>query len=288
MFVLKRRKARLLSVAFSHDGTKVAAAGDRGNVLVWDLGTKAVLADTPFGTTMKCPVAFLGGTRLAVGDGFDLFTRDIHGEGAWKKLALPSGTGWPSVSPDGSAAFRASEKAVWVYSLAGRPTLLWKKPRPRAHYFSGPHAWSPCCRFLIEPAPGGTLTLRDAPTGEPVGTFGEADTKEVTAVAVSPGGRAAAWAASTTLHIQKAGSPIVRHRLGKTHFNALAFHPSAPLLATANGDGKVDYWDADTGERRGSFAWSAARLNAIAFDAAGGRGVCCSNDGEVIIWDVDR
>ena len=132
------------------------------------------------------------------------------------------------------------------------------------------------------------LTLRDARTGKAVAGFGDPCGNRSTRVAVSSGGRTAAWAESSTLHIQNAGGVIASHRMGKTHFNGLAFHPTAPLLATANGDGKVDLWDTGTGERRESFAWSESRLNDVAFDDAGDKAACCSSIGEVIVWDVDR
>lgn len=288
MFVLKRRKVRLMGVAFSPDGARVAAVGDRGSVLVWDLATKTLEADAPTGPTMNRSVAFLDETRLAVGNGCDLLTRDLRGEATWAKVPLPKtgGASWPAVSPDRSAISRAGD-TLELFTLADPPALVWRKARPRVHYQLSPHAWSPCGRFLIEPNPDNTLTLRDARTGEPAGSFGEASGPAVTTVAVSPEGRVAAWAASTHLNVQRSGGFHEHYRFGKTHFLALAFHPTAPLLATANGDGKIDLWDTAAGKRRESFDWSSDRLNDVTFDAAGDRGACCSNAGEVVVWDVD-
>ena len=78
------------------------------------------------------------------------------------------------------------------------------------------------------------------------------------------------------------------HALGKTHFLGIAWHPSGAFFATANGDGKIDYWDAQTGQRRESYDWGVGKLNAVVFDPAGDRAACCSERGDVVIWDVDR
>ena len=289
MFVLKHRKVRLMSVAFSPEGTKVAATGDRGAVFVWDLPTKELVADLPTGSTMNDSIAFLDERRLGIERGNGILVRDIDRDKKWRELRITKGCGGNcgTVSPDRSALSVAGDMLA-RFTLADPPVLVWKKKRPRAHWQSAPQAWSPCGRFLIEPNPGGTLSLRDALTGEAVRTFGEASKKETTVVAVAAGGGTAAWAESSTLHIQKADGFHASHRMGKAHFNALAFHPSAPILASANGDGKVDLWSAETGERRESFAWTEARLNDVKFDDAGDKAACCSNAGEVIVWDVDR
>jgi len=283
MFVLKRRKVRLMHVAFSPSGTKVAAVGDRGTVLVWDLATRALAADVPLGKYTLYAVAFLDETRLAVTDHHALHVRDLSADGAaWARLPLPIGynNSGPIVSPDRTAVTRA-DVSLARYNLADPPALAWEAKSGRHH------AWSPCSRFLILGNADGTLTLLDAATGSQVRTFGEPAKTEVTATAVAPGGQTAAWAASSTLHIQRTGDAVVRHRFGRAHFNGLAFLPTAPLLATANGDGKVDYWDLDSGERRYSFEWSAATLNHVAFADGGDLAACCSRHGEVVVWDVD-
>ena len=80
---------------------------------------------------------------------------------------------------------------------------------------------------------------------------------------------------------------MAQHRLGRTHFLSVAFHPSGDFFATANGDGKVDYWDGHTGEHRQAFDWQVGMLNDVVFDPTGDRAACCSQSGAVVVWDVD-
>jgi WD40 repeat protein len=63
---------------------------------------------------------------------------------------------------------------------------------------------------------------------------------------------------------------------------------SPPFFATANGDGKVDFWDSATGERRESFDWGIGKVRCVVFDRAGDRAACSSEAGDVVIWDLDR
>lgn len=283
MFILKRRKVRLLGVAFSPNGSRIATVGDRGTVLVWDLATREVVADVSFSGT-RYAVTFLDEDRLVVAGHLLLHTRDLSDAADWVAFPLSARTviTRPIVSPDRTAVALV-DGSLTRHTLADPPVLVWENAQ--AHV--GVIAWSPCSRFLIGAGRSKTPILFDAGTGVPVRTFGEPAKTWVTKVAVAPGGHTAAWAASSTLYLQKAGGAIVRHRFGRAHFNALAFHPTATLLATANGDGKVDYWDVDSGERRTSFEWSAVTLNGVAFDATGDRAACCSSHGEVIVWDVD-
>jgi WD40 repeat protein len=150
-------------------------------------------------------------------------------------------------------------------------------------------AWSSDARLLAAGLMNGQVKVYDAATGKEAATFGEAGGPTVNAVALSPGGAAAAWCACTHLHFHRPAEGVsAHHALGKTHFLSVAWHPSGAFFATANGDGKIDYWDAQTGQRRESYDWGVGKLNAVVFDPAGDRAACCSERGDVAIWDVDR
>src|SRR4029079_17652529 len=112
----------------------------------------------------------------------------------------------------------------------------------------------------------------------------------VKSVALSPDGRFVAWSASAHLYLWRLDplEAVAHHSVGGTHFLAVAYHPSGDFFATVNGDGKVDYWDGRTGERRESFDWQVGKLHDVVFDATGDRAACCSKTGEIVVWDVDR
>jgi WD40 repeat protein len=136
---------------------------------------------------------------------------------------------------------------------------------------------------------GGRISILDAETGALLGRIGDAGSGWVKAAAISPDGNSVAWCASANLHLQRLppANVYVHHRIGKTHFSSVAWHPSGGFFATTNGDGKVDFWDAATGERSQSFDWGIGKLNDIAFDPAGDRAAVCSSTGQVVVWDID-
>jgi WD40 repeat protein len=131
--------------------------------------------------------------------------------------------------------------------------------------------------------------VRDASSGALVHKLGEPKGATVKALALSAHG-AVAWTAGSHLHLWKVDPPqeVAHHSLGRTHFLAVAFHPSGDFFATANGDGKIDYWDARTGAHGEAFDWGVGKLHDVIFDAAGDRAACCSTTGEIVVWDVDR
>ncbi len=101
------------------------------------------------------------------------------------------------------------------------------------------------------------------------------------------GGKEAVAVAVDRFYDRVEGDALLAPYFVDTDLPRLRAHMRA-FLATANGDGKIDYWDATTGERRESFDWGVGKLYDIAFDAAGDRAATCSVKGDVVVWDVDR
>src|SRR5215211_5945576 len=66
MLELKDRKVGLNSLAFSPDGTKLAASGYRGVIQLWDLASAKLERTMSTGTVNNDTVFFLGEERLAV------------------------------------------------------------------------------------------------------------------------------------------------------------------------------------------------------------------------------
>src|SRR5262249_39746315 len=136
----------------------------------------------------------------------------------------------------------------------------------------------------------GHILRYEVATGNAVEFYRPDNSCTVKAIAVSPDGGSAAWAADTHLYFARLWpfELIAHHKLGKTHFLSVAFHPSGRFFASVNGDGKVDFWDAITGQHKQAFDWGIGKLHDVAFDADGHRAACCGKSGEIIVWDVDE
>lgn len=67
----------------------------------------------------------------------------------------------------------------------------------------------------------------------------------------------------------------------------LAFDPSGRVLATANGDGLVRWWEAETGAPRRTFDWGIGEVSAVAFSPDGTLAAAAGPAGRVAVWDVD-
>ena len=261
---------------------------------VWDLAAKGLDRELSTGASSNESVMFLSAARLGVVvTGGKLATFDLSDGG--KRGELPLGDDprvrAAAVSPDGKRICLALMALTACRTL---PDLApaWDLPEDKEAHLTWPLSlgWSLDGRCLAMGRFDGIVTLHDGATGKEQGRLGEKGWPQAASVALSPDGGALAWCATANLRIHGLARSRLRthHQFGKTHFLAVAWHPSGAFLATANGDGKVDYWDAATGERRESFDWGAGKLNAIAFDATGDRAACCGKSGEIVVWDVDR
>lgn len=293
MFTLKQRKVSLNCLAFSPDSRTLAASGYRGLVQLWDLATQRLTLTLSTGNNWNCKAAFflpdeqglivLNYERLwrfdAAGERhpvrFQQRRQEVFAAAAApdrRRVCLALGVGHAKIEQYALPGF----EEVWKVrpAVSGMVTAL---------CYSGDGRSLACGRIT------GGITVHDAATGamlhEPDGA-----NSEVKAITLSHDGRHVAWSAGTQLHLWRLDPPaqILRHSLGRTFFLSVAFHPSGDFFATANGDGKVDYWDGRSGEHRQAFDWKIGKLHDVVFDAAGDRAACCSKTGEVVVWDVDR
>jgi WD40 repeat protein len=285
MLLLKNTNNGLSCLAFSPDGQMLAAGGYRGTVLLWDLVAGKLLKKLP-GFTRNVETVFFSGNELYGFEGVRLWMWDLAGDdppqrrGTKDDLAFFAAAG----SATGDRVCVALHPGLSCYSLPHFKSLWHTKfTWPRVLSFSADGRWLACGDQ------NGGVQVTDTATRKKwryPSDFGP----EVKAVALSPDGQLIAWCAARNLHFCRV-SPLeeIRHHiLGKTHFLSVAWHPSGDFFATANGDGKVDYWDARTGEHRQAFDWGIGKLHDIVFDATGDRAACCGKSGDVVVWDVDR
>jgi WD40 repeat protein len=293
MLLLKETKTAINCLAFSPDGGLLAAGTEHGVVQLWDAvkGTLAAkLSGCYFGVRGVFFIA--GGVALLAVDNlvrsWPLPLRDNRGR-IWAKIG--SGIEMAALSPDGVrlCVYRrnTARSTVSCYTMPDC-TSAWMCYGTSAGDATA-MAFSPDGSTLLIGDYCGQVVFRNAATGKAKQKL-SCDILESKAVALSPDGRTLAWAGAGHLRMWRLNplTELVHHYLGRTHFLSLVFHPSGRFLASANGDGKIDFWDAQTGQHQQAYDWKVGKLNDVVFDATGDRAACCSKTGEIVIWDVDE
>jgi WD40 repeat protein len=296
MFTLKDRKVGLNCLAFSPDGRTLAASGYRGVIQLWDLDARRLHATFQTANNCDCSVVFFlpNGKSVAVLNDGTLRLFDVRGESLGFRPEKDRRRNFcaAAVSPDRKRVCVAAgyhQSGLEQYALP-KFAPIW--PRRASRYGRATAlSYSADGRFIVSGRSNGAVVVAESATGEV--HFFEQDMTcgEVKAVALSPDGQYAGWCAGTQLFLWRVDTAeeIHRHRMGgRTFFLSVAWHPSGDFFATANGDGKIDFWDARTGEHRQAFDWGVGKLHDVIFDATGDRAACCSKTGEIVVWDVDR
>jgi WD40 repeat protein len=295
MFTLKDNKVVLNGLAFSPDGALLAAGGYRGVVQVWDVAAGRLLS-RPVGLQTSVDSVEFASADTLIAVGSSAYAWDVGG-----KSGRIEGRRWLpesfairlALSPDRRTAFVGHSG-----STSGCRFDAFRFPEAERlwghfplEYQSVPvtFTFGPAGKVVYTGCYGGVVEAWDVPSGAARGVVARPGSY-VKAIAVSPDGRRLACAAGGVLYLYGLDKPgeIAQHRLGRTHFLSVAFHPSGDFFASANGDGKVDYWDGRTGEHRQAFDWQVGKLHDVIFDPTGDRAACCSKTGQIVVWDVDR
>jgi WD40 repeat protein len=291
MFDLYDVKVAVNTVAFSPDGTLLAAGCYRGHVQLWEAATGTLRGRLP-GCRFSVPAVFFSPDGQALyGVEQGLLAWQVQPP-AQKPRTVVAGHGMvaAALSNDGQrlcvCGFLPNQPTLVVYRCP-EVRMLWSVVFPDRN---GPAtlALTRDGRTVATGSHKGSVVVRDAETGAvrqelPPAAVG------VKALAFSPDGAALACAAKGHLYLWQLDPlrEIAHHTTGRTHFLGVAFHPSGEFFATANGDGKVDYWDAATGKHRESFDWKVGKLHDVTFAPDGQRAACCAKSGHIILWDVD-
>lgn len=183
-----------------------------------------------------------------------------------------------SFSPDGTRLAAGGENRIWVYDTASGAQfamLSGYTERMRAL------AFAPDNTRLASGSEDNTLRLWDTAAAQEVLTLaGDSNLVNALAAASPDGVPLPAWNPTTERIL--AGSTEAPGRI-----RSLAFSPDGTTLASGSTDGKVRFWDAESGALRSTFAAHDGLVLALAFSPSGAVLASGGSDTLVRLWNPE-
>ena len=288
---LEGRSSYVSSVAFSQDGTILAAGSADSTVVLWDVHTREQIAVLEGHTARVWSVSFSpDGSILAAGsqDGTIVFW-DV----ATRKVILPverhsNYVTEVAFSPDGKtlAAAGLGDDTVKLWDVATREEIgTLQMPTDLVSSM----AFSPDGKTLAATSEGAIL-LWDATTLEEIATLWHS--RHVNAVAFSPD--SAILAASVPGESAIVLWDMATHREISTiqgdwnWANSMAFSPDGSTLASGTAGGTVAMHNVVTEEMEQAFPHAAGGVTSVDFAPGGATLAASSTDGRVELWDTSE
>ena len=283
------------SIAFSRDGTLVAAGSEDGTIAVWDVQNQELL-----GTLSGSPNAVNALLFDPAGGHIISGSRDgsitIWDLATFKAIDTPLRSLGASISsmlllPSGDLLSLALEMdRVVLLNITGDPPLGRNFQAPDS---SGSNiSFSPDGRFLASSAEFGDVVLWDAATGEQSGAPFSGHQRQVSSLAFSPGGKQLItgamdgtvifWDVSTRRPLAPPGKAF------NSPVWSMACSPDGKTIA-AGSDARIILWDLSTRKRIGSpIASQKDRIWTLSFSHSGDDLASAGNNLVVNIWNMRR
>jgi WD40 repeat protein len=246
--VLTAQSGVVTAMAYSPDGTKMAAGYSDGMIRLWDLASHRLIGTATWGAAPLALAFTTGGRALQVADDVAVGTWNLSNTARITALPL---TG----APGGTAAAFSPGGTTLATGDANGNIRLWNTA-------TGQETGAPMSSDT-QPV--------DAVAFSPDGTL---------VAAASSDGNVQVWSAATQ---QEAGSALAA---GTAEVDALAFSPDGKTLATGGRDGAARLWDVSTGSQTGATMATGYPVGALVFGAGGATLASTEGDGTTELWDV--
>jgi WD40 repeat protein/tRNA A-37 threonylcarbamoyl transferase component Bud32 len=306
---LKGHKAKVVSAAFSPDGTRILTASQDGSARLWDAVTGKELHVLRGTTALKSASFSPDGRRIVtLPAGYHYNTKVYPQEKADGSVVVDS----PDVEdPDASVVGRGRyhdssdysrdkgedvQARVWDSATGKELAVVECSPIARAYgrtQFAECAAFSPDGERLLIGLAGFTHALIcEAATGKIVARLRDGEPRGTKEAVFSPdGGRVATITTEdegprATVRIWQVadGKELVREAGEWKWAGSLSFSPDGRLLLAAVGDDSVRVWEASTGREVAALKGHTQPVRTALFSPDGRRVLTASQDATVRLW----
>jgi WD40 repeat protein len=289
MLVLRGSDEPVSAIAYSPDGTLLAAAGADNVLRLWDLAAgkeRLTLHGRLLGT---CGLAFSPDGQTLAYAGGEGRVEVVEVATGFPRTALPHRrpVHWLAWLPGGRRLLSATTEKVYLWNL------------PSAKCQDTWRGWWGGNLDAVCVAPdGGTLalalhlrglTLLDIAERSQSFLAVKREQTRVRSLAFAPDGRTLASAAGWTVTLWEAATrrPLAVCRGHRRPVNALCFAPHGRALVTGGEDRIVRVWQAGSGQELAAFDWQAGKVHALAFAPDGMTAAAACAGGKIVVWDAD-
>jgi WD40 repeat protein len=301
------------SLAFSHDGKLLAAAGPRGTVSFWDVASGREVVPGHKGPLAGAVFAADGKVLYSLGEDGTVREWDADSGRQRQSVSLPAEARNVVLAPDGrGAVYGTNQKTLAVWDLATRASRA-RVADAEARMKSNCPALQPRLALGLSPdgkllarlGADGTVGVWEVPSGRQRWTFDDARSGTQAAVAealqslvfTADGKRLAALPACTsqrspaTVSVflwDTGGGRLVRRLDGLAQVSApLVLAPDGRTLAVAAQDGTAALWEIATGKERVRLSTGVdGPLTALAYSPDSGLLVAAGPDQKLWCWDA--
>jgi WD40 repeat protein len=285
--LMETAEGRILSVAYSSDGRRVAA-GHSGDVHVWDVDTGAQLGVFGPGQGEMTGVSLSpdGGTLAAGSEVGGILLWDLKTGSLAHSVRGHSGQACVRFSPDGRRLASGGDEGV---------VRLWDPMTGRAHATLRGHyrglirpQFDPKGTQLITASLDGTVRTWDA-TLENVPPVLIGHTGWLCGASFHPDGRTVATGGWGGILIWEAASGRRLREIAPVHDGgprAIAYSPDGRRIAAVGLGPLAQVWDAETGRKALAIDTGARGVNAVVFSPDSSTLITGDDDGFVCTWHL--